>query len=163
MKRHLKVLQCAVSIFGLFPTFENCKTRFMCPKSNHGIDGHSASVGFISPGCTSVHLSWSFLSLWCGGTTSPWTSFMPRISSLEATALEISSKSSFLLFIHLSWSHMNSAGIRALQLKVFYSANFWWFAFNSWRKKETKSKSLQTWVSFLYVLIFSIRKSLIKI
>lgn len=111
--------------------------------------------GIISPGCASVHLSWSFLSLWCGGTISPWTSFMPRISSLEATALEIGSKSSFLLFIHheASWTPLES--------EHFNWKSFWWFAFNFWRKKETKSKSLQTWVGFLNVLIFSVRKSLI--
>lgn len=101
------------------------------------------------PQFTSPHL----FCLWCGGT-SPWTSFISRNSILEATALEISSKSSFLLFIHLSatlaheatWTLLESEHLN-LNWKSSIQPIFGCLPSIRGGKKETKSKSLQTSVS----------------
>lgn len=143
----------------------------MCPKANRGLSGKSASVvftrGIISPGCTSVHLSWSFLSLFdvveqhllglhsCPESPAWKLQHLTSALNHHFFSLSISQPHSRMKPHELYWNQSTST-------EIFYSADLWWFAFNSWRKKGTKSKSLQTWVGFLNVPIFSVRKSLIK-
>lgn len=120
----------------------------------------------ISPGGTSVHLSWSFLSLF-----TVLEQHLLGLNSCPGTpALEISSKS-FLLFIHLSgqdtlvheatWALLEREHVN-LNWKSSIQPIFGCLLSIPGGNKEPKSKSLQTWVGFLNVLIFVVRKNLMK-